>query len=186
MSTNPGPAFEELLFIYDLISKGADDSLILAEYNRLKDENELKFPLRTEIDFIKDRRKEFSAAESVIKGNFYTQPAPVSDNNKSGHFEHLMEIISVLLEDIPLEADPDKARDSNLLTNELEENLFNAGVIYGEWEVNYDLIDHLQTENPDFQNIKSFINKNPSEYIRSLRTIARRGTFMGSCRGCNS
>lgn len=186
MTGNPEPTFEELQFVYNLISKGVGDSEILAEYARLKEADLIEFPLRTDLAFLEARRKEFSAAERVIKSNSAKTIDPQIETIKTGHFDRLSEIIRVLLEEIPENDLIGKSGDNPQLARELEENLFNATIIYGEWEVKYQLIVHLQAESPEFEQIKNFLNQQPHEYVRKLREIAKRGTFKGICHECNS
>ena len=56
------PTPEELRFVYKMILEGYNDKDILNEYCHLYEIVQLKFPLRSDERFIKERRKELAAA----------------------------------------------------------------------------------------------------------------------------
>ena len=88
---------EELRFIYKQIINGRSDTEILNEYAVLEKEGSISFPMRTEEDFIQDRRQEMEVAVQILKDGIKTMLNPLITKQKEEHQKQLAEISAVLL-----------------------------------------------------------------------------------------
>jgi hypothetical protein len=70
------PSSDELKFIYGLFSRGASESDVLKEYEKLNKYGNLNFPLRQDVRFVRQKRKEFEAAEAILRAKILTEVDP--------------------------------------------------------------------------------------------------------------
>jgi hypothetical protein len=141
MSKNPKPTIEELRYIYDLILQGYDDD-ILAEYASLYHASTLMFPYRTDKRFARERRKELSATQGLVKERMQaTDPLIVEDKRK--HLDKMRELMKKWKEQLTTEvAEPLGGYVPNFPTQFTKEDN-NGPAIYEPrgslcWEVNRD------------------------------------------------
>jgi hypothetical protein len=199
MSKNPKPTAEELRFVYDLILNGNDDSDILAEYARLFDDAKLMFPYRIDKRFVRERRKELAAAQEVLKDHIAKKIEPVIVQSKKEHFKHLSDIAKVLLTDRLDKINEVKTGDKyeifrenyeteklthSELVGRLEGNIDIAIQKYGAWDIFGCFAPHVAAEYPLDQNLYSYAETNPIEFITIMRTLGQRKTFKGTCPVC--
>jgi hypothetical protein len=92
---NPTP--DELKFAYDLMSRGYTDTDIQAEYKNLKNHGKLgTLPYREDIRFIRQRRKEYEAAKTVLKASLEQQADPQITKAREQHHAEMRELIEKL------------------------------------------------------------------------------------------
>jgi hypothetical protein len=198
MSKNSKPTIEELKQVYKLMLEGYEDADILGWYQDEARSGTLVFPLRTDRRFVRDRRRELTAAQEVLK-NIGQKVDQVTEQNKKQHFEHLAEIAELLLDGGLGKINDTQPADKYEIVHEdyvietltrdqligtLEGNIDIACQRYGAWQVFGCLMTHLEAEYPIFQDVYGFINEHPLEYIEMLRTLAQRKTFKGTCPVC--
>jgi len=67
MGQGQSPTREELEFVYGMFALGASDTEVLKEYEEREKKGKLVLPLRQDIRFVRQRRKEFEALKAVMK-----------------------------------------------------------------------------------------------------------------------
>ena len=129
----------ELKFIYEMLAEGYSDTDILAKYEDLEKHGKLgSLPSRQDVRFIRQKRKEYEAAEKVLQGKLklYTDPSIAQARD-----EHNTEI-RALIEQWKLE----------MKTPRIDEMFLN---IEGEVQLNYSTHDYQF--NPLFECIKEHL-----------------------------
>jgi len=191
MSKNPKPTSEELRFIFDLFLKGNTDSDILAEYAHLYELGQLPFTYRTDKRFVKEKRKEFEAANEVLQEYVKKKADPVIAERRIGHFDHLAFITSVLLKDGLDDYwanfyDEDEGLMKNRLSDQLNWNYWEAQDNLGYLEIDSYFMPHIIAEYPDIgaKGWKTAVKENPFAVIEILNILLRRKTFNGTCPIC--
>jgi hypothetical protein len=203
------PTMEELRFVYELILDGATNREILDEYARLLEIGQLVFPLRSDVRFIKARRRELETSSGVLQEHVRRTVDPIIVKARQEHFEYLAGISNTLLsgglhdltviytpEDTdckhPLYAvlqhqpsvEPVESWTQDELSRRLKENLALAHDRFGESQVNSYYLSHLKAEIPDFKNLNTVIDDAPISYIETLKVLSNRRTFKGTCPVC--
>ena len=209
MSRNPKPTTEELKFIYQMILNADDDSDILAEYARLYDAGQLMFPYRVDKRFIRERRRELQAASEILQEYVKKKVDPVITKRMDDHFSDLASIAKALLMNgldsvsspgwttnrsqqvkyvIP---NANAASQYDELTKEQLTSLLNNNIAAitkdKDWLFRHCFIPHLKSELPGELRTKLFfeiIEEQPYKLIETLRVLAAKKTFKGTCPAC--
>lgn len=96
MGKGQSPTREELEFVYQHFLQGCSDAEILKKYEESKKHGKLgSMPYRTDVRFIRQRRKEYEAARKILEGHLKRQVDPIAARAKE---EHLAEIRSLIEE----------------------------------------------------------------------------------------
>ena len=194
MSKNPKPTAEELRYVYRMIAKGYDDNTILNDYCKEFEAVRLKFPLRADKRFIRERRMEFEAAKDVLKEDLKRE---VYRDPKEEHFGRMAAIAKSLLKNgldaiTRLEHGELSLGDGRgwfnyeELTEILEENFKSACFEFSPYDVESGFVPHLEAEVPAIktQGLQKYLDEHPYEMIETLRLLCRRKTFKGKCPIC--
>jgi hypothetical protein len=132
MGQGQSPTSEELKFIYNLLRQGYSDADIIRQYRELKQKGKLgSLPERQDIRFIRQRRKEYEVARTVLEPHLQKLADPIIAKARE---EHLNSIHSLIAEwfsvlDYPKEVSdlsmdkPHKDRLYKAMTN-IEANAF--------------------------------------------------------------
>lgn len=183
------PTAEELEFIYSRLRKLSDEEV-------LEEMQDTEFPLRSK-GFIKRRRREFNAAKKVLETDVKKELDPIVIKRREQHSAELAEIASSFIEGdltkIPYDA-TDKDRIYNLDTGErltrkelidrLNDNVFRACDKYERYRVMDWLATHLESEYLSGNDLFTFIETRPVEFINIIRTLAASRIFEGTCIIC--
>ena len=89
---------EDLRFIYKSILDGQSDSEILNMYIAHKGEGGSAVPSQTDIDFIKNKRKELEIVSEVLKESIEKIIKMSIPKQREGHFAQIKEVSNILLE----------------------------------------------------------------------------------------
>jgi hypothetical protein len=193
---------EELGFIYQLILEGRGDVDILQEYRYLSNIGELKFPLRTDDNFIKDRRLEIEAALGVLQESISKIMRPLMLKQKEEHFAQVVEISATLLQNFSevKRSDIDKARykvsDSHGIPNSMNKwqllDLFrkNIDTAYMRYTIdvfNHYYLPHLKAVMPEMaaQGFWPLVEKDPFDVIIKIKELVKGKELVGVCPLCN-
>lgn len=85
-----GPTPEELEFIYQLLVVGYGDADIIEKYEELKKHGKLgSLPYRSDIRFIRQRRRELEAVRRVLEKDFRRKADPVLAGYRRKHLEEV-------------------------------------------------------------------------------------------------
>ena len=200
MSKNPKPTTEELEFIYDLIQNGFDDESIINEYLRRENNLTITFPIRTDKRFIKERRKELTAARRVLQEHVKKKIDPITTKRKEEHFNHLAEISGKIWTLNMNIAPGDESDEYDYLIGEynsaqkvtteelcsmLTKNFEQAYDQYGLYDVEC-FETHLLVEfhGTKAKGLSIYIKEKPCELIETLMLLTQRKTFKGTCPVC--
>jgi len=205
---------EELRFIYKLILEGYSDSDILNEYIHLNDIGELNFPLRNNVNFIKDKRKEMEIASEVLKDRTIEILKPFMLKQREEHFTQLAEISATLLQsnlNTVVENQREAIyrsrskeiygsryiiKDSENIPIQLNTlqliNLFRKNVEAAckqyTYLVFYDYyVPHLKAEMPEMVvngGFWPYVEKEPYEVINKIKELTKHKEFKGICTLC--
>jgi hypothetical protein len=193
MSYRPKIKQRALELIQEGYSSGAVINALMQEFPK-----ELKHP---------DERTIRRWRRAVLEQKKEMKLEPIVLNRIQEHFEHLTNIVLALLSN-PLNLDGVRENpsteapfdmfkytlwegDSGIgitheqLSSMLQESIERADYIFGEWDFQC-LILHLMAESPEIES-KGFYKiaaENPYELIETLRILARRKTFKGTCPVC--
>jgi hypothetical protein len=206
---------EELRFIYKLIFEGSSDSDILNEYIRLNDIGELNFSLRTDAEFIEDRRREMEIASEVIKNSLKKIVKPFILKQREEHYAQLADISAILLQNnlnTVIERQSEAIygfrseeinrpryiiKDSNNIPSQLNSvkliDLFRKNVEFAckryTYQFFYDCyLPHIKAEMPEMEINGGFwpqVEKQPYEVIKTIEELAKRQEFKGTCPLCS-
>jgi len=179
MGKGQSPTPSELEFIYELFDKGYSDTDVLAEYQKLKEHGMLgKLPLREDIRFIRQRRKEFETSQRIIKSRFNVHTVP---DYVIKHWNDLANIAHKLTDfrKAFLKAGTYSNRDEYVVdigSPEFEHFIIDNGYFAQH------LLIHLKAEYPDeYGDISSWKEllrlALPEECLGRLLDITYRGTF---------
>jgi len=189
----PAPSPEELEFIFGCFLRGLSDREVLDEMQ------DTEYPRRNP-RFIRERRRHFDAAKKV----FHAQPEIQADSNisrrKEEHFQYLAKMVEALLSD---DLDTVERIQSQGNYAQFQYSLGGMGITHEQlgsrvgdkiqtlWEhyPAFDvacLVDHLRAEYQDIdaKGLSAVVRDNPYEFIETLRVLARRQTFKGTCPVC--
>jgi hypothetical protein len=209
MSKNPKPTAEELKFIYQMILNGYEDSDILAEYGRLYGLGQLMFPYRTDKRFIRECRKELETALEVAQEHLKKQVDPTIVKRREEHFADLVSIAKSLLAN-GLESvscpgwttnrsrqvkyvlpNQNAASGYDEITREQLASHLNSNMAAitkdKDWFFRHCFVPHLKSELPEELNTDPFfkvVEEKPYELIETLRVLAAKGIFKGTCPVC--
>ena len=199
------PTIEELEFIHKCFLKLSDQEI-------LEEMQDTEFPLRS-LGFIKRRRREFNAAKKVLQIQLEREIDPIIVKRKDEHFAELASIAKLLLandldtiarsSNSSKQKEPRQAEyivtsrsnfdDDYKLTKEqisvqLQQNLKFVIHEYTRWFLNICFLPHLEAELPEEIELEGFwvgvIEEKPYELINSLRVLAARKIFKGTCPVC--
>lgn len=99
MGKGQSPTPNELKFIYEMLAAGYSDTDILANYDELKKHGKLGgLPCREDVRFIRQRRKEFEAARSILEDTIKQQADPALAKARDEHFAEIRHLIASLLD----------------------------------------------------------------------------------------
>ena len=186
MGKGKSPAREELEFIYGLIVGGASDREVLDKYEELGHKGQLGyFPKRNDVRFIRQRRKEFEAARSILEERFTSTADPILAKIRLEHWSDLSNLA---------------ARFESFW--KASEDLPSGGYYGMGWiveEPQLEQIDahlaaallcHLKAEFPALEGIMDWRDLLQMgvgrDAIDALVQVARRRTFTGTCMFCKS
>jgi hypothetical protein len=206
---------EELRFTYKLILDGSSDSDILNAYIHLDNIGELSFPLRTDADFIQDRRQEMAIASEVLKDSIRKIVKPFLLKQREEHYAQLADISATLLRnnlDTVIERQSEAIygfrsteiywpryiiKDDNGIPVQLSRtkliDLFRKNVEFAckqyTFPFFYDCyLPHIKAEMPDMEVNGGFwpqVEKQPYEVIKTIEGLAKRQEFKGVCPVCS-
>ena len=202
MGKGQSPTADELKFVYDLLAQGYSDTDIIGKYEELNRHGKLEtLQLRQDVRFIRQRRKEFEAARTVLEGHIRKSESPLIMDAKREHFHHLAEIAQALLPQQNASVVPDtdggpfeyhlweQGTGQGMTRKELGDMLWSAidtiNERYSMDDFNY-LLSHLEAEYPDFQfeSLHNIVKNHPYELIQTLTILAQRKLFKGTCPVC--
>ena len=130
---------------------------------------------------------------------------PVILKRMEQHFEHLLEIVNLLLDNEvgkvfgnPSIGDEPEADDYTIISEKsdfeqiprshlverIENNIDHVLKTYSVWDFGDCFFPHLMAESPRFQDFGKLYNEHTIEFIDILRTLSRRKTFKGACPVC--
>jgi hypothetical protein len=210
MSKNPKPTPVELKYVYDLIARGWDDVAIKEEYAHLDSIDQLEFPLRTDKRFFKDRRKEFESCKAILIDQVKKQVDPVTVKARQEHFEFLTNVVNTVLNGLnnvweiyasedkdhkhPIYAimsfqqncEPNDEMSLYELRQQIKDNLASAYEKFGHSQVTEYFLPHLLAENPkaELKILDSMTGDDILGIIETLKLLAQRKTFKGTCPAC--
>jgi hypothetical protein len=194
---------EELSFLYKLILEGRSDSDILNEYAYLNDVGQLKFPLRTDDNLIKDRRMEMEIVVEVLKNSIKQAVKPLISRQREEHFAQVAEISGALLENNLMKVRPDTLDGARYIIyngNNVPKNLNkwqlldllrkNIDNVYRRYTIdvfdNY-YLPHLKALMPEMeaQGFWPQVETDPYQVITKIRELTERENLKGVCPLCN-
>lgn len=185
MGKGKSPTPNELKFIYEMIAEGSYDTDILAKYDEMKKHGRLgSLPYRTDIRFVRQRRKEYETAQKVLEGRLKAKSVP---DLVLKHWEDLAQLANQF---------------SNMWTRFLASGSVRQGYIVDVDSAAFEvlqletyglaqsLLTHLKAEFPEeFKSIddwrKLLITPLPSGCFQKLGLVANRRTFEGTCDICD-
>lgn len=206
MGKQSKPTPEELKFVYELILKGYSNREIMEEYTHLYEIGQLKFPLRGDQRFIKDRRKELEAASEVLQQHVKKKVDPIISKRREEHFDRIADVATLLLANDLDSVTENPTREDQFgifkytiwhggsglgITHEQLSQLLDQNIESVSDQPNdaYDLdclLSHLKDECPQIKSkgFGNFVKENPYKLIEALRIFIRRKTFKGTCPVC--
>ncbi|MFC1927361.1 hypothetical protein ACFLW7_02135 [Chloroflexota bacterium] len=209
MSRNPKPTSEELRFVYQMILNGHEDSDILDEYARLYEAGQLMFPYRTDKRFVRECRKTLAAALEVSQEHLKKQVNPTIVKRREEHFADLADVAKSLLANgldgvscpawttnqshqvkYVLPSETAVSGYDEMTKEQLASRLnSNMATILKEkdWFFRHCFIPHVKSELSEELTTEPFfklVEEQPYKLIESLRVLAARGTFKGTCPVC--
>jgi len=194
MNKKPESKSNELKFIFQEFLRGLSDKEIVEEIKRM----EFSSPT---LSFIRDKRKDFNAAESVLRVYLEQKIDPLITQKRIAHYEQLAKTAEILLEDnlgkIMTTDDESSGEKYKLLIasypesiahkqiiGRLEANVASACEKYGTWWVFDCFIPHVEAEYPEGQDFYLSMEADTIKLITTLMTLAHRITFKGTCPVC--
>ena len=194
MNKKPESKFNELKFIFQEFLRGLSDKEIVEEIKKM----ELSSPT---LLFIREKRKDFNAAESVLRSYLEQKIDPMITQKRMAHYEQLAKTAEILLEDdlrkLITAKDESSGENYNLLIagypesithkqiiGRLEANVASACEKYGTWWVFDCFIAHVEAEYPEGQDFYISMEADTIKLITMLMTLAHRKTFKGTCPVC--
>ena len=194
---------EELSFLYKSILEGRSDSDILNEYAYLSDIGQLKFPLRTNDNLIKDRRMEMEIVLEVLKDSIKQAVQPLMVKQREEHFAQVAEISGALLENNLTKVRRDKLDGARYIIyngNNIPRNLNkwqlldllrkNIDNVYRRYTI--DVFDqyylpHLKALMPEMetQGFWPQVETEPYEVIIKIQELTKRENLKGVCPLCD-
>lgn len=186
MGKGESPTRAELDFVYELFAKGCSDAEVLRQYGRLGTADKPSvLPYRQDIRFIRQRRKEFEAAQGILEAKFKAKSVPTWVHK---HWDDLAEMANQL---------------DGMWIQHLESG---RGIEDGDYIVNVDsawfesfnlrygyqasqLLSHLKAEFPkEFEETDrwSDLLKSPlpKGCLRRIMLVSNRRTLEGTCEIC--
>jgi len=191
----PGASPEELEFIFECFLRRLSDGEVLEEMQ------DHPFPLRS-VRFIRDRRREFNAARKVLEIQVQKEFDPIIVKRKEEHFEHLADIADKLLarnlDKVIQKTSPPRGDQFDMfeyfwkgigITREHLSDILGEHVdaFFDANDVDFEyFLSHLKAEYPEIESkgLDRVVKENPYELIETLRILARRKTFKGTCPVC--
>jgi hypothetical protein len=197
MAKNPRPTREEYRFIYDqLLKSGGDVKSVLAEYALLYEAGRLIFPYRADERLIEDAKKQLEAAREVLEEHIRTRVNPVMINAQTQHFSQMTKIAKYLLtynekhDDAPETEEWLMTDNEWIPTNDLvgyfKDNLESVKDEFGIFAFQDCFWPHIEAEHPELSvdQFRALLSDNPLKIVDTLKVLALRGTFKGSCPVC--
>jgi len=195
------PTVEELEFIYEHLAKLSDQEV-------LEEMQDTEFPRRS-LGFIKRRRREFNTAKRVLQLQLEKEVNPIVLKRREEHFADLADIAKSLLANgldsvscpgwttnqsrevkylLPSETTASGYDEltKEQLTSHLNSNM-DAIPTDRDWFFRHCFIPHLKSELPKELTTEPFfklVEEQPYELIETLRVLAARGIFKGTCPVC--
>ena len=186
MGKGKNPTIDELQFVYGLLAQGFSDQDVLDKYGELSIHSKLGvLPYREDVRFVRQRRKEFEAAQGILEAKFKAKSVPTWVHK---HWDDLAQIASKLdarwgehLDSGRVVEDHDYIADVDLAWVESSSTRF-------AYEVTQ-LLSHLKAEFPkEFEGIDSWrdLLKSPlpKGCLHSIMLVSNRRTFKGTCEIC--
>jgi hypothetical protein len=198
MGKQPSPSPEELEFIFKCFRKNLSDKEVIEE---LQDKT---FPPR-KIRFIRDRRKEYDAAKKLLQDKVQKPDNTLITARRKEHWDSLADIAKALYENIDFITERQSKGDkwdifqysvygrSGVGQGVNKEKLVSI-IKYpidmmitspGASEIGY-FLSHLETEIPEVKSkgIWKAIEENPVEFFDTIKLLADKRTFRGTCAIC--
>lgn len=184
MGKGASPTRHELEFVYGLLARGCHDTDVLREYDRLNRHGQLgDLPYRCDVRFVRQRRKEFEAAQASLEAKFKTQSVPAWIQR---HWDDLAKTAKEL--DDMWKEHSASGRVVRGYIVDVESAWFEGFEMAYGYQVSQ-LLAHLKAEFPDdFEEIKSWSDllrsPLPKGCLHKIVLVSDRRTFEGRCEVC--
>jgi len=168
MGKEKGASIEELEFIFNGFIKGLSDREILDSIQGTE------LPVRN-LRFIRDRRRHFDAAKTVLRVQLEKELDPIIIECRKEHFSRLAEVASFLIQGLE-----DTSLSKEQLSQGLKDNILYIQV--EDYNPNYRFfLKHLKIKTDSFE---KQAEANPAKLIQTLEVLSLRKTFKGKCDIC--
>ena len=187
MGKGESPTRHELQFIYELFDKGYSDAEVLREYGRLGAADKLGvLPYRNDIRFIRQRRREFEAAQGILEAKFKAKSIPTWVRQ---HWDDLDKVAAELDDMWIQHLESGRGIEDGDYIVDVDSAWFESFCLRHGYQMGQ-LLSHLKAEfQKEFEGIDSWRDllkePLPKECLHTIMLVSKRRTFEGTtCEIC--